>query len=143
MKLYLASCNDGYRQFTLIIVAKDDNAAFKEANKVAMELFSTKFNFSIREVSNIENYKVVLVDENELKDKEKPWKPKWGEKFYSIYWYFDTDDNKWNIEVACNILSPHNIEATMYADIGNCFKTKKEAESNKFAIYKQLTGKEW
>lgn len=27
--------------------------------------------------------------------------------------------------------------------VGNCFKTLKEAEENKYHIYKELTGKEW
>ena len=60
MKLYIVSCNNYFRQFSIAVVAENDEA-FKEANKVAHELFNCKpFNFSIREVSEIGKYKVIL-----------------------------------------------------------------------------------
>lgn len=143
MKLFIIEMTDYWERVSLPVVAESTEQALEKADLIAYEILDgSMHDCKATEVTEVDDYKVVLVDENELKDK-KPWKPKWGEKFYSIYWYFDTDDNKWNIEVACNILSPHNIGTTMYADMGNCFKTKKEAEANKFAIYKRLTGKEW
>lgn len=61
MKLYIVSCNSYFRQFSVAVVAENDDEAFKEANKVAHELFNCKpFNFSIREVSEIGKYKVIL-----------------------------------------------------------------------------------
>lgn len=61
MKLYIVSCNNYFRQFSRAVVAENDDEAFKEANKTAHELFNCKpFNFSIREVSKIGKYKVVL-----------------------------------------------------------------------------------
>lgn len=61
MKLYIVSCNNYFRQFSMAIVAENDDEAFKEAYKTAHELYKCKpFNFSIREVSKIGKYKVVL-----------------------------------------------------------------------------------
>lgn len=61
MKLYIVSCNNYFRQFSIAVVAENDDEAFKGANKTAHELFNCKpFNFSIREVSKIGKYKVVL-----------------------------------------------------------------------------------
>lgn len=61
MKLYIVSCNNYFRQFSIVVVAENDDEAFKEANKTAHESFNCKpFNFSIREVSKIGKYKVVL-----------------------------------------------------------------------------------
>lgn len=61
MKLYIVSCNSYFRQFSVAVVAENDDEAFKEANKTAHGLFNCKpFNFSIREVSKIGKYKVVL-----------------------------------------------------------------------------------
>ena len=58
MKLYIVSCNNYFRQFSIAVVAENDDEAFKEANKTAHELFNCKpFNFSIREVSKIVNIK--------------------------------------------------------------------------------------
>lgn len=61
MKLYIISCNNYFRQFSRAVIAENDDEAFKKANKTAHELFNCKpFNFSIREVSEIGKYKVIL-----------------------------------------------------------------------------------
>ena len=72
-----------------------------------------------------------------------PWKPKNGDIFCYVYWERNTRTNKWEIGIGvgtfCDRCSQHNF----YADVGNCFRTRKETENQKYEIFKRLTGKDW
>lgn len=79
----------------------------------------------------------------ELTIKKLPWKPKNGDTYCSVYWERNTRTNKWEIGVAVGTFGDRYSQHNFYADVGNCFRTRKEAEAQKYEIFKRLTGKDW
>lgn len=70
-----------------------------------------------------------------------PWKPKEHEKFYYVAWF--KGKNTWMIGVEKSEYLAAFDADTLRVDIGNCFKTKEEAEAAKFDVFERLTGKKW
>lgn len=75
-----------------------------------------------------------LVFDCSFKIVKMPWKPKEGE----LYWYVRFDANN-NSIVTTNRWSQHSFDFTKYI-IGNCFKTKEEAEEHIDDVFKILKG---
>lgn len=73
--------------------------------------------------------------------KKKPWKPKYGENYYFIYWYENGSGLKLDVDYSSFVRSYHVDQ--LRVTIGNCFRTKEEAESKKYEIFEKLTGIEW
>ena len=75
--------------------------------------------------------------------KKLPWKPKRGDTYCYVYWKLNLHTKKWEIDVSIATYDdncpPHNL----CVDVGNCFRTRKEAEAAKYEVYKRLTGKDW
>ena len=66
-----------------------------------------------------------------------PFEPKYGDRYY--YVYFIVNDR-------LGVLSSTWRGETgdyLFKLCDNCFRTKEEAESKKYSVYKRLTGKEW
>ena len=65
-----------------------------------------------------------------------PFEPKDGETYYTVRFYA-------NELVVCD--REFRYEMTPLADkyCGNCFRTKAEAEREKYNVYERLTGKKW
>ena len=76
-------------------------------------------------------YKELGEEIERLKNEEKVWKPKEHEEFYTVSGYGKVDE--------CEF-SYHSPFVKGYVEMGNCFKTKKEAEkvSEKIKIYTEL-----
>lgn len=69
------------------------------------------------------------------------WKPKKGDTYHFVYWLKRSDG--WAIDVGCERYDEYFAGDTLRADIGNCFKTREEAEALKHEVFKRLTGKDW
>ena len=54
--------------------------------------------------------------------KRKPWKPKYGEE----YWHVTTFDGRIGLNVWCDVWKDIN-----YYKLGNCYRTREEAEANR------------
>lgn len=69
-----------------------------------------------------------------------PWKPKDGDKYFYVCWHYFANGA---------IFTDSSVFKVMYeteclrVDTGNCFRTKEEAEAQKYEVFKRLTGKEW
>lgn len=74
----------------------------------------------------------MLLFPDNVKIVKKPWMPEDGE----IYWYVRFDENH-NSDVIVSYWDNHSFDFTRYI-IGNCFKTKEEAEKHKDDILKIL-----
>ena len=72
-----------------------------------------------------------------------PWKPKNGDTYCYVYWKLNLYTKKWELNVSITTYDdncpPHNL----CVDVGNCFRTREEAEATKYEVFKRLTGKEW
>lgn len=76
-------------------------------------------------------YKELGEEIEKLKNQGKVWKPKENERFYTVAGYGSTDSTKYCSE---------NYFTRGYVEMGNCFKTKAEAEAikEKIQIYTEL-----
>lgn len=76
-------------------------------------------------------YKELGEEIERLKNECKVWKPKEHEEFYTVSGYGKVGDCEFN---------SHNPFTKGYVEMGNCFKTKAEAEavSEKIRIYTEL-----
>lgn len=76
-----------------------------------------------------------------IKIKKKPWKPKYGENYYFIFWYENGSGLNLGVDYSSFVRSYH-VDQLRVA-IGNCFRTKEEAEAKKYEVFKKLTNTEW
>lgn len=78
-----------------------------------------------------------------LETEKLPWKPNRGDTYWYVCWKLNLHTKKWEIDVSISTYDdncpPHNL----CVDTGNCFKTREEAEEQKYEAFKRLTGKEW
>ena len=74
--------------------------------------------------------------------KKLPWKPKQNGFYYYVRWYME-QNGKWRIEAKEEQYSRLCANDNMRVDVCNCFKTREEAEAQKYEVYKRLTGKDW
>lgn len=72
----------------------------------------------------------MLLFPDDVKIIKKPWKPKYDD----IYWYASIDGR-----VYSTTWTKHNDDIHRYI-LGNCFKTKEEAEKYKRDVFKMLDG---
>lgn len=73
--------------------------------------------------------------------KKLPWKPKNGEPYYYVSWLKSC--GKWTICAGRTQFLNSYDNDTLRVDIGNCFRTKEEAEAAKYDVFEKLTGKKW
>ena len=87
------------------------------------------------------DYLLIDIIKGEYEIKKLPWKPKPGEGYYYVGWLEAC--GKWTIcaDRTQYLMSYDN--DNLRVDIGNCFKTREEAEAQKYEIFKRLTGKDW
>ena len=78
----------------------------------------------------------------ELTIKKLPWKPKQNGFYYYVRWYME-QNGKWRIEAKEEQYSRLCANDNMRVDVCNCFKTREDAEEQKYEIFKRLTGKDW
>ena len=76
----------------------------------------------------------------ELTIKKLPWKPKPSEKFFYVCWHHFPSAV---ILTGCSDYDLFSERECMRVDTGNCFKTREEAEAQKYEVFKRLTGKDW
>ena len=69
---------------------------------------------------------------------KKPFEPKNGEKFWTVYWNGVAN-------MPCATCENWHGDSFDFANkvSGNVFRTKEEAEREKYNIYEKLTGKKW
>lgn len=77
----------------------------------------------------------------EIAIKKLPWKPKGGDRYYYATWMVGADGAL--IGTNDSVYRAYFPPDCMNVDIGNCFKTREEAEAAKYEVYKRLTGKDW
>lgn len=84
-----------------------------------------------------------MVLNGQHKIKKLPWKPNRGDTYWYVCWKLNLHTKKWEIDVSIATYDdncpPHNF----CVDVGNCFRTREEAEAQKYEVFKRLTGKEW
>lgn len=66
-----------------------------------------------------------------------PFEPKSGERYYYVYFIHNA-----KLEVLNSIWRCETADC-QFKYCGNCFRTREEAEREKYNVYKKLTGKEW
>lgn len=81
-------------------------------------------NVNMENLNEEERKQLLAIVKKSTEEKPKVWKPKNNEKYYFIYSQGKLSNTIWN---------DSSMDASSYA-IGNCFRTKEEAE---FAIEKQ------
>lgn len=74
--------------------------------------------------------------------RQLPWKPKQNGFYYCVRWYME-QNGKWRIEAKEERYSRLCANDNMRVDVCNCFKTREDAEEQKYEIFKRLTGKDW
>ena len=69
---------------------------------------------------------------------KKPFEPKNGERYWTVYWKEIGD-------MPCAVYENWRGDSCDFANkvSGNCFRTEAEAEAHKFEIYEKLTGAKW
>ena len=67
-----------------------------------------------------------------------PFEPKDGEYYYAVYRHLKHGDIKIGSVCWCGCWSDY-----VQKYCGNCFRTREEAEREKYNVYKKLTGREW
>lgn len=89
------------------------------------------------------DYLLIDIIKGEYEIKKLPWKPK-SEQFYCyIVWRRIDNISGWEIEVETTFFSAFSAVDNLRVDVGNCFRTKEEAEAQKYEVFKRLTGKDW
>ena len=73
-------------------------------------------------------------------EKLPPFEPMYGDKYWHVLWY-DGTYNKCIEPFRLMWDNSKNCWQDKYC--GNCFRTEEEAQSEKYSIYKKLTGREW
>lgn len=74
---------------------------------------------------------------------QEPWKPKVNEEYWHIYWYVEENGDIAHIEVGQTTFTTWYTPDLLRVGVGNCFKTEKQAENNKFKVFERLVGKTW
>lgn len=74
---------------------------------------------------------------------QQPWKPKVNEEYWHIYWYVEENGDIAHIEVGQSTFTTWYTPDLLRVGVGNCFKTEKQAENNKFKVFERLVGKTW
>lgn len=69
-----------------------------------------------------------------------PWKPEDGDKYFYVSWHYFANRA---IFTSSSVFSTMSETECLRVDIGNCFKTRDEAEAQKYEVFKRLTGKDW
>lgn len=81
-----------------------------------------------------ESARIIALIDGRAEVVKKPFEPKKGEKYFVV-------------SVVDKTVWPYTWEETTTdyccKACGNCFRTKAEAEKNKFNIYEKLTGRKW
>ena len=88
-----------------------------------------------------ENYIFVLLLCGKLEIEKLPRKPKQGDKYYFVFWV--KNSGGWVISVSCEKYDECFAGDTLRVDVGNCFRTREEAEAAKYEVFKRLTDKDW
>lgn len=85
-------------------------------------------------MSKISNIVLIMLLRGEYNVVKLPWKPKYGEKYYTFTGNnFDVINGMWQ----------HHAEAYAKLKSGMIFRTEAEAIKERPRIYKELTGNEW
>ena len=87
------------------------------------------------------DYLLIDIIKGEYTIKKLPWKPKSGNKYYHVGW--GKVANKWLIKVYQFTYMSRCAGDNLRIAVGNCFRTREEAEAAKYEVFKRLTGKEW
>ena len=88
------------------------------------------------------DYLLIDIIRGEYEIKKLPWKPKQNGFYYYVRWYME-QNGKWRIEAKEEQYSRLCANDNMRVDVCNCFKTREDAEEQKYEIFKRLTGKDW
>lgn len=72
-----------------------------------------------------------------------PWKPKEEQTYYYIAWRRIDNTGEWKIRVETTFFTEFSTPDNLRVAVGNCFRTKEEAEAAKFDAFERLTGKKW
>lgn len=75
--------------------------------------------------------------------KKLPWKPKEEQTYYYIAWRRIDNTGEWKIRVETTFFTEFSTPDNLRVAVGNCFRTKEEAEAAKFDAFERLTGKKW
>lgn len=73
---------------------------------------------------------------------KQPFKPRPGDVYWYVYWLFDVT-KKWELEVGSTKYCIQHAPDNLCVAVGNCFKTREEAEVHKYEAFKRLTGMDW
>ena len=77
-----------------------------------------------------------------LEIEKLPFKPRPGDVYWYVYWLFDVTQ-KWELQVGSTTYDIQHAPDNLCVAIGNCFKTREEAEVHKYEAFKRLTGMDW
>lgn len=75
--------------------------------------------------------------------KKQPWKPKEEQHYYHITWLRIDNTGEWKIRVERTFFTEFSAMDNLRVAVGNCFRTKEEAEAAQFDAFERLTGKKW
>lgn len=75
--------------------------------------------------------------------KKLPWMPKEEEHYYYIAWRRIDNIGEWKIRVETTFFTEFSALDNLRVAVGNCFRTKEDAEAQKYEVFKRLTGKDW
>lgn len=73
---------------------------------------------------------------------QQPWKPEADEDYWYLAWRIDYDKIA-SLDIQHTSYATSCAPDTLRVTIGNCFKTKEQAQRNKFKVFERLAGKTW
>lgn len=73
---------------------------------------------------------------------QEPWKPKSGENYWTVLWTVHSNKEA-ELEVSQTYYALSCSTDQLRVGLGNCFKTKEQAQRNKFKVFERLVGKTW
>lgn len=78
-----------------------------------------------------------------LEIEKLPWMPKEEQHYYYIAWRRIDNTGEWKIRVETTFFTEFSHLDNLRVAVGNCFRTKEEAEAAQFDVFERLTGKKW
>ena len=85
--------------------------------------------------------KALLIGRYEVE--KLPWMPKEEQHYYYIAWRRIDNTGEWKIRVETTFFTEFSTLDNLRVAVGNFFRTKEEAEAQKYEVFKRLTGKDW
>lgn len=130
---FIISTDTGYIYYDNISSHKTDNSKLPLIYSITEEGLKANCNYGYSMSILFELIKGIYHIE------KLPFYPKENDVYWFVWWRYEP----YIISVNNALYSKADYVSVMNNDIGNCFRSKIDAEKNKYRFYKKFTGKQW